>query len=153
MYEQSHRDYLRSGYLHHRLPVMGCDHYRDNAITYKAQRQKCQRIRSWRTRQLLTCRCVSACCCAWCKIHEGVSWMLKLKMMLCVMMLPLSPSVAHQSSLSVSAWSTTLPAWIMQLPRLADTAERDYFRTSERGLFSRKNNWRTQKYVINEQCR
>ena len=21
MYEQSHRDYLRSGYLHHRLPV------------------------------------------------------------------------------------------------------------------------------------
>ena len=23
-HEQSHRDYLRSGYLHHRLPVMGC---------------------------------------------------------------------------------------------------------------------------------
>ena len=23
MYEQSHRDYLRSGYLHYRLPVMG----------------------------------------------------------------------------------------------------------------------------------
>ena len=23
-YEQSHHDYLRSGYLHHRLPVMGC---------------------------------------------------------------------------------------------------------------------------------
>ena len=23
MYEQSHRDYLRSGYLHHRLPVLG----------------------------------------------------------------------------------------------------------------------------------
>ena len=22
--EQSHRDYLRSGYPHHRLPVMGC---------------------------------------------------------------------------------------------------------------------------------
>ena len=21
---ESHRDYLRSGYLHHRLPVMGC---------------------------------------------------------------------------------------------------------------------------------
>ena len=40
MYEQSHRDYLRSGYLHHRLPVMGHNHYRDNAITYKAQRDK-----------------------------------------------------------------------------------------------------------------
>ena len=24
MYEQSHRDYLRSGYHHHRLPVMSC---------------------------------------------------------------------------------------------------------------------------------
>ena len=24
MYEQSHRDYLRSGYSHHRSPVMGC---------------------------------------------------------------------------------------------------------------------------------
>ena len=24
MYEQSHWHYLRSGYLHHRLPVMGC---------------------------------------------------------------------------------------------------------------------------------
>ena len=41
MREQSHRDYLRSGYLHHRLPVMrAVNHYRDNAITYKAQRDK-----------------------------------------------------------------------------------------------------------------
>ena len=41
MYEQSHRDYLRSGYLHHRLPVSrAVNHYRDNAITYKAQRDK-----------------------------------------------------------------------------------------------------------------
>ena len=37
--KQSHRDYLRSGYLHHRLPVR-LNHYRDNAITYKAQRDK-----------------------------------------------------------------------------------------------------------------
>ena len=28
------------GYLHHRLPVMAVNHYRDNAITYKAQRDK-----------------------------------------------------------------------------------------------------------------
>ena len=33
--------YLRSGYLHHRLPVMrAVNRYRDNAITYKAQRDK-----------------------------------------------------------------------------------------------------------------
>ena len=27
-------------YLHHRLPVAAVNHYRDNAITYKAQRDK-----------------------------------------------------------------------------------------------------------------
>ena len=32
--------YLRSGYLHHRLPVMGNQYYRDNAITYKAHATK-----------------------------------------------------------------------------------------------------------------
>ena len=40
MYEQSHRDYLRSGY---RIIVWACRglvNYRDNAITYKAQRDK-----------------------------------------------------------------------------------------------------------------
>ena len=51
-------DYLRSGYLHHRLPVAAVNHYRDNAITYKAQRDKNARELK-RTRQLLTCRCVS----------------------------------------------------------------------------------------------
>ena len=41
MYEQSHRDYLRSGYLHHRLHIAKYSSYcRDNAITYKAQRDK-----------------------------------------------------------------------------------------------------------------
>ena len=39
MYEQSHRDYLRSGYLHHHYR-RAVNHYRDNAITYKAQRDK-----------------------------------------------------------------------------------------------------------------
>ena len=37
MYEQSHRDYLRSGYLHHRLPVM-VNH--DNAINTKPSATK-----------------------------------------------------------------------------------------------------------------
>ena len=60
MYEQSHRDYLRLGYRHHRLACQrAVNHYRDNAITYKAQRDKNARESGWRTRQLLTCRCVS----------------------------------------------------------------------------------------------
>ena len=28
--------------------LLGVNHYRDNAITYKAQRQKCQRTSGWR---------------------------------------------------------------------------------------------------------
>ena len=31
---------LSSGYLHHRLPGRAVNHYRDNANTYKAQRDK-----------------------------------------------------------------------------------------------------------------
>ena len=59
MYEQSHRDYLRSGYLHHRLPVMAVNHYRDNAITYKAQRDKNARELKLANAAINTCRCVS----------------------------------------------------------------------------------------------
>ena len=40
MYEQSHRDYLRSGYTIIVCPSWAVNHYRDNAITYKAQRDK-----------------------------------------------------------------------------------------------------------------
>ena len=47
-----------------------------------------------------------------------VRWCRAERQMLCMMMLPLSTSsVAHQSSLSVDAWSAhRLPAWIMQPP-------------------------------------
>ena len=58
--------------------------------------------------------------------------MLKLKMMLCVMMLPLVVvGCTSKQSVSQCVKPPPPPAWIMQ-PRLADTAERDYF-TSERG--------------------
>ena len=41
-------------------PSWAVNHYRDNAITYKAQRDKMpENWKGWRTRQLLTCRCVS----------------------------------------------------------------------------------------------
>ena len=48
--------------------------------------------------------------------------------------------------------ATTPPAWIMQPPRLADTAERDYFTLRERLITMQKQLEGTQKY-INEQCR
>ena len=57
-------------------------------------------------------------------------------------------SVAHQSSLSVSAQPP--PAWIMQPPPTGDTAERDYFTLRERLITMQKQLEGTQKY-INEQ--
>ena len=155
MYEQSHRDYLRSGYLHHRLPVMGwVNHYRDNAITYKAQRDKMPENWSWRTRHYWHADASAWCCCAWCKIHvKGVSLMLKLKMMLCVMMLPpVVVGCTSKQSVSQCVKPPPPPARIMQPPRLADTAERDYFTFRERLITMQKQLKWTQKY-INEQCR
>ena len=73
--EQSHRDYLRSVICIIVCLSWAVNHYRDNAITYKAQRdKKCQRTEAGGTRQLPTCRCVSVMLLRRCKIHEGVSW-------------------------------------------------------------------------------
>ena len=77
--------------------------------------------------------------------------MLKLKMMLCVMMLPLVVvGCTSKRSVSQCVKPPPPPAWIMQ--RLADTAERDYFTLRERLITMQKQLEGTQKY-INEQCR
>ncbi len=39
------------------------------------------------------------------------------------------------------------PAWIMQPPRLADTAERDYFTLRER-LITMQNNWKEPRSIL-----
>ena len=79
--------------------------------------------------------------------------MLKLKMMLCVMMLLVVVGFSDIKAVCQSVReATTPPAWIMQPPRLADTAERDYFTLRERPITMQKQLEGTQKY-INEQCR
>ena len=78
--------------------------------------------------------------------------MLKLKMMLCVMMLPLVVvGCTSKQSVSQCVKPPPPPAWIMQPPRLADTAERDYFTLREADHYA-KTTGRNPKY-INEQCR
>ena len=79
--------------------------------------------------------------------------MLKLKMMLCVMMLPLVV-VGCISKQSVSQREATTASGVDNAasPRLADTAERDYFTLRERLITMQKQLEGTQKY-INEQCR
>ena len=70
--------------------------------------------------------------------------------MLCVMMLPL---VVVGLSASVSQCATTASGVDNAAsPRLADTAERDYFTLRERLITMQKQLEGTQKY-INEQCR
>ena len=77
--------------------------------------------------------------------------MLKLKMMLCVMMLPL---VVSCTSLGPARREATTASGVDNAasPRLADTAERDYFTLRERLITMQKQLEGTQKY-INEQCR
>ena len=55
------------------------NHYRDNAITYKAQRQKCQRTEAGERGTTDTCRCVSVMLLRSMQIHEGKQY--KPKMM------------------------------------------------------------------------
>ena len=56
--EQSHCDYSLPGYLHHALARQwAVNHYRDNAITYKAQRDKNARELKLANAALSTCRC------------------------------------------------------------------------------------------------
>ena len=77
--------------------------------------------------------------------------MLKLKMMLCVMMLPLV--VVGLTSRSPSVSEVTNASGVDNAaPRLADTAERDYFTLRERLITMQKQLEGTQKH-INEQCR
>ena len=74
--------------------------------------------------------------------------------MLCVMMLPLVV-VGCTSKQSVSQWREATTASGVDnaaSPRLADTAERDYFTLRERLITMQKQLEGTQKY-INEQCR
>ena len=78
--------------------------------------------------------------------------MLKLKMMLCVMMLPVVVGCTSAVRQSVREATTASGVDNAASPRLADTAERDYFTLRERLITMQKQLEGTQKY-INEQCR
>ena len=79
--------------------------------------------------------------------------MLKPKMMLCVMMLPLVVVIMIAAVCqSVREATTASGVDNAASPRLADTAERDYFTLRERLITMQKQLKGTQKH-INEQCR
>ena len=117
MYEQSHRDYLRSLVITIVCLSWAVNHYRDNAITYKAQRDKNARelklanaaITDMQMRQ----RDVAALDAKYTKELADA----KAEMMLCVMMLPLVVvGCTSKQSVSQCVKPPPPPAWIMQPP-------------------------------------
>ena len=127
------------------------NHYRDNAITYKAQRDKNARelklanaaITDMQMRQ----RDVAALDAKYTKeLADAKAENDALR----------DDVAAGRRRLHISSSSVQLtppPAWIKgQTPRLADTAEQDYFTLRERLITMQKQLEGTQKY-INEQCR
>ena len=76
--------------------------------------------------------------------------MLGLKMMLCVMMLPLVVvGCTSKQSVSQCVNATTASGVDNAAPpRLADTAERDYFTLRERLITPCKNNWKEPRSIL-----
>ena len=100
MYEQSHRD-LQPGAIIVCLSWVA-NHYRDNAITYKAQRDKNARELEAAITRYYRHADVSVMLLR--SMQNTRRRMLKLKMMLCVMMLPLVVvGCTSKQSVSVSA--------------------------------------------------
>ena len=136
MYEQSHRDYLRSGYLHHRLGSSWAAATITviPAITYKAQRDKNARelklanaaITDMQMRQ----RDVAALDAKYTKeLADAKAENDALRMMLLLVVV----GCTSKQSVSQCVKATTASGVDNAAsPRLADTAERDYF-ISQRG--------------------
>ena len=107
------------------------NHYRDNAITYKAQQTKMPENWSWRTRRTTLPGCVSVMLLRRCKI-PGELADAKAQMMLCVMMLPLVVVSFVKAVCQSVREATTASGVDVTTSWLADTAERDYFTLRER---------------------
>ena len=139
-------DYLRSGYLH-RLS-WAVNHYRDNAITYKAQRGKMQENWSWRTRQYWHADASAWCCCARCKIHEGVITDAKAENDALRDDVAAGRRRLHQNSLSVSAWSHhRLRRGPCSLPPTGRHRWTGLFHP-QRGWSLCKNNWKEPRSIL-----
>ena len=93
------------------------NHYRDNAITYKAQRDKNARELKLANAQLLTCRCVSVMLLrSMGKIHEGVIDAKAENDALRDDVAAGRRRLHYQQSVSQCVKPPPPPAWIMQPP-------------------------------------
>ena len=108
------------------------NHYRDNAITYKAQRDKNARELKLANAAITDMRCRRDRFAALDAKYTKELAMLKLKMMLCVM-LPLVVVGCTSKTCCQSVREATTASGVDNAasPRLADTAEQDYFTLRE----------------------
>ena len=113
MYEQSHRSlYPFSGYRHHLSWAV--NHYRDNTITYKAQRDKNARELKLANAAITDMQMRQRDVAALDAKYTKECLMLKLKMMLCVMMLPLVVvGCTSKQYVSQCVKPPPPPAWIV----------------------------------------
>ena len=153
MYEQSHRAIISALVI----CIIVClswavNHYRDNAII-KAQRQKCQRTEAGE-RGTTICRCVSVMLLR--SMQNTRSELADAKAENDVLRDDAAAGRRrlHIKAVCQSVREATIASGVDNAasPRLADTAERDYFTLRERLITMQKQLEGTQKY-INEQCR
>ena len=123
------------------------NHYRDNAITYKAQRDKNARELKLANGNYWHADASAWCCCARCKIHEELADAKAEND-------ALRDDVAagrrrlHIKAVCQSVREATTASGVDNTasPRLADTAERDYFTLRERLITMQKQLEGTQVY-------
>ena len=110
------------------------NHYRDNAITYKAQRDKNARELKLANAAITDMQMRQRDVAALDAKYTKELLMLKLKMMLCVMMLPLVVvGCTSKQSVSQCVKPPPPPAWIMQPPPDWQTPLNGIISPSERG--------------------
>ena len=111
----------------------------------KPSATKCQKGRSWQTRRCGMQMKPAWCCCARCKIHEELADAKAendaLRDALVVV------GCTSKRSVSQCVKPPPPPAWMIQPPRLADTAERDYFTLREKWSLC-KNNWKEPRSIL-----
>ena len=113
------------------------NHYRDNAITYKAQRDKNARELKLANAAITDMQMRQRVAALDAKYTKELADA-KAENDALVMTLPPSSSVAHQSSSSVREATTASGVDNAASPRPADTAERDYFTPRERLITMQK---------------
>ena len=141
MYEQSHRDYSALVICIIVRLSWAVNHYRDNAITYKAQRDK--NAENWQLRERGNYRHADAAGDVAALDAKYTKELADAKAENDALRDDVAATVVllHIKAVcQISAWSYHASGKIRSLPRLGDTAERDYFTLERRSLC--KNNWK-----------